>query len=85
MHYYKICSGLNIEDFLSFIIQDGMKSKKNEDYLYPILEKGLTPKEEYDHIKTFVRNTNKRLTEIGKQLVTSLKVFHSGLMEGLVD
>jgi hypothetical protein len=34
---------------------------------------------------TIVRNTNKRLTRVGKELGLSLKAFHSGLMEGMVD
>ena len=62
------------ETLLNIIKKRGNKSKKNEDYIFPILVKGLTPQEEYDHIKTFVRNTNKRLTKIGKELGTSLKV-----------
>lgn len=62
------------DTLLNIIKKRGNKSKKNEDYIFPILEKGLTPQEEYDHIKTFVRNTNKRLTKIGKELGTSLKV-----------
>jgi len=119
---------------LDIIKKRGNKSKKKEDYIFPILKHGLTPQQEYDHIKTFVRNTNKRLTRVGVELglshkVTSyvarhcfatiqknnnaplayisealghsnlkttqnyfgrfenegLKVFHSGLMEGLVD
>jgi integrase len=119
---------------LDIIRKRGNKSKKKEDYIFPILKHGLTPQQEYDHIKTFVRNTNKRLTRVGVELglshkVTSyvarhcfatiqknnnaplayisealghsnlkttqnyfgrfedegLKVFHSGLMEGMVD
>jgi integrase/recombinase XerD len=119
---------------LDIIKKRGNKSKKKEDYIFPILKHGLTPQQEYDHIKTFVRNTNKRLTRVGVELglshkVTSyvarhcfatiqknnnaplayisealghsnlkttqnyfgrfedegLKIFHSGLMEGLVD
>ena len=119
---------------LDIIKKRGNKSKKKEDYIFPILKHGLTPQQEYDHIKTFVRNTNKRLTRVGVELglshkVTSyvarhcfatiqknnnaplayisealghsnlkttqnyfgrfedegLKVFHSGLMEGMVD
>lgn len=62
------------DTLLNIIKKRGNKSKKNEDYIFPILERGLTPQEEYDHIKTFVRNTNKRLTKIGKELGTSLKV-----------
>jgi integrase len=122
------------ESLLDIIRKRGNKSKKKEDYIFPILKHGLTPQQEYDHIKTFVRNTNKRLTRVGIELglshkVTSyvarhcfatiqknnnaplayisealghsnlkttqnyfgrfedegLKVFHSGLMEGLVD
>ena len=38
------------------------------------LKYGLTPQQEYDHIKTFVRNTNKRLTRVGIELGLSLKV-----------
>ena len=122
------------DSLLDIIRKRGNKSKKKEDYIFPILKHGLTPQQEYDHIKTFVRNTNKRLTRVGVELglshkVTSyvarhcfatiqknnnaplayisealghsnlkttqnyfgrfedegLKVFHSGLMEGLVD
>lgn len=39
-----------------------------------LLKHGLTPQQEYDHIKTFVRNTNKRLTRIRIELGLSLKV-----------
>ena len=109
-------------------------STKKEDYIFPILENGLTPLEMDNRIRTFIRNTNKRLVKIGEELgltmkMTSyvarhcfdniqknnnaplayisealghsnlkttqnyfgrfedegLKVFHSGLMEGLVD
>jgi len=120
---------------MAYIINKwGNKSKKKEDYIFPILKHGLTPKQEYVRIKTFIRNTNKRLARVGKELglslnVTSyvarhcfatmqknnnaplayisealghsdlkttqnyfgrfeddsLKVFHSGLMEGMVD
>ena len=119
---------------LDIIKKRGNKSKKKEDYIFPILIHGLTPKQEYVRIKTFIRNTNKRLARVGVELglshkVTSyvarhcfatiqknnnaplayisealghsnlkttqnyfgrfedegLKVFHSGLMEGLVD
>ncbi len=122
------------ESLLDIIRKRGNKSKKKEDYIFPILKHGLTPQQEYDHIKTFVRNTNKRLTRVGIELglshkVTSyvarhcfatiqknnnaplayisealghsnlkttqnyfgrfedegLKVFHSGLMDGMVD
>ena len=122
------------ESLLDIIRKRGNKSKKKEDYIFPILKHGLTPQQEYDHIKTFIRNTNKRLARVGVELglshkVTSyvarhcfatiqknnnaplayisealghsnlkttqnyfgrfedegLKVFHSGLMEGMVD
>ena len=122
------------ESLLDIIRKRGNKSKKKEDFIFPILKHGLSPQQEYDHIKTFVRNTNKRLTRVGIELglshkVTSyvarhcfatiqknnnaplayisealghsnlkttqnyfgrfedegLKVFHSGLMEGMVD
>ncbi len=52
----------------------GNKSKKKDDYIFPILKHGLTPQQEYDHIKTFVRNTNKKLTRVGLELGLSLKV-----------
>ena len=64
-----------LDENLSYIINKrGNKSKKKEDYIFPILKHGLTPQEEYDHIKTFVRNTNKRLTRVGIELGLSLKV-----------
>ena len=64
-----------LDENLSYIIKKrGNKSKKKEDYIFPILKHGLTPQEEYDHIKTFVRNTNKRLTRVGIELGLSLKV-----------
>lgn len=64
-----------LDENLSYIIQKrGNKSKKKEDYIFPILKHGLTPQQEYDHIKTFVRNTNKRLTRVGIELGLSLKV-----------
>ena len=62
------------ENLLYIIKKRGNKSKKKEDYIFPILKHGLTPQEEYDHIKTFVRNTNKRLTRVGIELGLSLKV-----------
>ena len=62
------------ENLLYIIKKRGNKSKKKEDYIFPILKHGLTPLEEYDHIKTFVRNTNKRLTRVGIELGLSLKV-----------
>jgi len=53
-----------IDGSLEYIIMKrGNKSKKKDDYIFPILKKGLTPQQEYDHIKTFIRNTNKRLVE----------------------
>ena len=52
----------------------GNKSKKKDDYIFPILKHGLTPQQEYDHIKTFVRNTNKKLTRVGIELGLSLKL-----------
>jgi integrase len=64
-----------LDENLSYIIKKrGNKSKKKEDYIFPILKHGLTPQQEYDHIKTFVRNTNKRLTRVGIELGLSLKV-----------
>ncbi len=64
-----------LDENLSYIINKrGNKSKKKEDYIFPILKHGLTPQQEYDHIKTFVRNTNKRLTRVGIELGLSLKV-----------
>ena len=64
-----------LDENLSYIItKRGNKSKKKEDYIFPILKHGLTPQQEYDHIKTFVRNTNKRLTRVGIELGLSLKV-----------
>jgi hypothetical protein len=39
-----------------------------------ILKHILPPPEEYDHNKTIVRYTNKRLTKIGKELGISLKL-----------
>ena len=62
------------ENLLYIIKKRGNKSKKKEDYIFPILKHGLTPQQEYDHIKTFVRNTNKRLTRVGVELGLSLKV-----------
>lgn len=62
------------ESLLDIIRKRGNKSKKKEDYIFPIFKHGLTPKQEYDHIKTFVRNTNKRLTRVGIELGLSLKV-----------
>jgi len=62
------------ENLLYIIKKRGNKSKKKEDYIFPILKHGLTPQEEYHHIKTFVRNTNKRLTRVGIELGLSLKV-----------
>lgn len=62
------------ENLLYIIKKRGNKSKKKEDYIFPILKHGLTPQEEYDHIKTFVRNTNKRLIRVGIELGLSLKV-----------
>ena len=62
------------ENLLYIIKKRGNKSKKKEDYIFPILKHGLTPQQEYDHIKTFVRNTNKRLTRVGIELGLSLKV-----------
>ena len=64
-----------LDDSLLYIINKrGNKSKKKNDYIFPILKHGLTPQEEYDHIKTFVRNTNKKLTRVGIELGLSLKV-----------
>ena len=64
-----------LDESLLFIIKKlGNKSKKKEDYIFPILKHGLTPQQEYDRVKTFVRNTNKRLTRIGIELGLSLKV-----------
>jgi integrase/recombinase XerD len=64
-----------IDGSLEYIIMKrGNKSKKKDDYIFPILKKGLTPQQEYDHIKTFIRNTNKRLARVGKELGLSLKV-----------
>jgi integrase len=64
-----------LDENLSYIIKKrGNKSIKKEDYIFPILKHGLTPQQEYDHIKTFVRNTNKRLTRVGIELGLSLKV-----------
>lgn len=64
-----------LDGSLLFIINKlGNKSKKKEDYIFPILKHGLTPQQEYVRIKTFVRNTNKRLTRIGIELGLSLKV-----------
>jgi integrase len=64
-----------LDENLSYIIKKrGNKSKKKEDYIFPILKHALTPQQEYDHIKTFVRNTNKRLTRVGIELGLSLKV-----------
>jgi integrase len=64
-----------LDDSLLYIINKrGNKSKKKGDYIFPILKHGLTPQEEYDHIKTFVRNTNKKLTRVGIELGLSLKV-----------
>ena len=64
-----------LDENLSYIIKKrGNKSKKKEDYIFPILKHGLTPQQVYDHIKTFVRNTNKRLTRVGIELGLSLKV-----------
>ena len=64
-----------LDENLTYIIKKrGNKSKKKEDYIFPILKHGLTPQQEYDHIKTFVRNTNKRLTRVGIELGLSLKV-----------
>ena len=62
------------ENLLYIINKRGNKSKKKEDYIFPILKHGLTPQQEYDRVKTFVRNTNKRLTRIGIELGLSLKV-----------
>ena len=62
------------ENLLYIIKKLGNKSKKKEDYIFPILKHGLTPQQEYDRVKTFVRNTNKRLTRIGIELGLSLKV-----------
>ena len=64
-----------LDESLLFIINKlGNKSKKKEDFIFPILKHGLTPQQEYDRVKTFVRNTNKRLTRIGIELGLSLKV-----------
>jgi integrase/recombinase XerD len=64
-----------LDESLLFIIKKlGNKSKKKEDFIFPILKHGLTPQQEYDRVKTFVRNTNKRLTRIGIELGLSLKV-----------
>ena len=62
------------DSLLDIIRKRGNKSKKKEDYIFPILKHGLTPQQEYDHIKTFVRNTNKKLTRVGLELGLSLKV-----------
>ena len=62
------------ESLLDIIRKRGNKSKKKEDYIFPIFKHGLTPKQEYVRNKTFIRNTNKRLARVGKELGLSLKV-----------
>jgi len=44
-----------IDGSLEYIIMKrGNKSKKKDDYIFPILKKGLTPQQEYDHIIFFL-------------------------------
>ena len=45
-----------------------------DSFLFPILEKGITPNQEYLRIKKFVKITNKRLIDIGEALNLPLKL-----------
>lgn len=45
-----------------------------DDYIFPILERGMDLIQKQKRIKTFVRNTNKALDEIGKELGLPLKL-----------
>jgi integrase/recombinase XerD len=45
-----------------------------EDYIFPILENGLTPLEMDNRFRTFIRNTNKHLVKIGKELGLTMKM-----------
>jgi microcystin-dependent protein len=79
-----------IDGSLEYIIMKrGNKSKKKDDYIFPILKKGLTPQQEYDHIKTFIRNTNKRLA-VGYNTISDVAAIQSidfgvGLKELLIN
>jgi integrase len=45
-----------------------------DDYIFPILERGMDLIQKQKRIKTFIRNTNKALDEIGTELGLPLKL-----------
>ena len=47
---------------------------KKEQYIFPILENGLTPLDKDNRIRTFIRDTNKRLVKIVGELGLTLKM-----------
>ena len=52
----------------------GESKGRPDEYIFPILERGMNVIDKQKRIKTFVRNTNKALDRIGKELGLPLKL-----------
>ncbi len=66
---------IKITDQLANIMNQLRTDQRNPgDYLFPILQKGLTAEQEKNKVRQFVKTTNKWLNRIGKELEFPLKL-----------
>lgn len=56
------------EDMRRIIEQWGNKDRRPDNYIFPIMEPGLNPLQEYKRVTAFTRFINDRMIEIGKKL-----------------
>ncbi|WP_282016160.1 tyrosine-type recombinase/integrase [Marinifilum flexuosum] len=59
---------------IEIIDQIGCKNNKPEDYIFPILEKGMSEQEKYNRVKQHIKNTNKYMKKIAEKLEIDVKI-----------
>lgn len=62
------------EDMHRIIEQWGNKDNSPDNYIFPVMERGLNPLQEYKRVTAFTRFINERMTEIGKKLGLEKKI-----------
>lgn len=59
---------------LGIIDKIGNQNMGVEDYLFPILEKGMTEKQKFDRVKQHIKNTNKYMKRIAEKVGIEVKI-----------
>lgn len=62
------------DDMRRIIKQWGNKDNRPDNYIFPVMERGINPLQEYKRVTAFTRFINERMTEIGKKLGLGKKI-----------